>query len=86
MTVLEATGVEKEFREGRAEVVPVLKGVSIALERGEIVVTDTNAEGAVRPTINAGGEDVLTVADELGYGSVKKEMKLDLAFLSQRYF
>jgi putative ABC transport system ATP-binding protein len=37
MKVLEGFEVTKEFREGRAEVVPVLKGVSLALERGEIV-------------------------------------------------
>jgi putative ABC transport system ATP-binding protein len=36
MRVLEASEVTKEFREGR-EAVPVLRGVSIALERGEIV-------------------------------------------------
>ena len=37
MTVLEAGNITKEFREGRGEVVPVLRGVSLALERGEIV-------------------------------------------------
>jgi putative ABC transport system ATP-binding protein len=35
-TVLEAAGVTKEFREG-LEAVPVLRGVSLALARGEIV-------------------------------------------------
>ncbi|HEY1250714.1 MAG TPA: ABC transporter ATP-binding protein [Thermoanaerobaculia bacterium] len=35
--VLQAIGVTKEFREGRAETVPVLKGVSLSLARGEIV-------------------------------------------------
>jgi putative ABC transport system ATP-binding protein len=35
--VLEALGVAKEFREGRGDVVPVLRGVSLALSRGEIV-------------------------------------------------
>jgi putative ABC transport system ATP-binding protein len=35
--VLEAFDVAKEFREGRGEVVPVLKGVSLELSRGEIV-------------------------------------------------
>ncbi len=39
MTVLQATGVSKEFREGR-EVVPVLHGVSLDLERGEIVALE----------------------------------------------
>ena len=37
MNVLEATDVTKDYREGRGEVVPVLHGVSLALERGEIV-------------------------------------------------
>ena len=37
MTVLEASNVTKNYREGRGEVVPVLHGVSLALERGEIV-------------------------------------------------
>jgi putative ABC transport system ATP-binding protein len=37
MTVLEATDLTKEFREGRGEVVPVLRGVSLSLARGEIV-------------------------------------------------
>ena len=36
-TVLEAESVFKDFREGRGDVVPVLKGVSLSLERGEIV-------------------------------------------------
>ncbi|HEY1435827.1 MAG TPA: ABC transporter ATP-binding protein [Thermoanaerobaculia bacterium] len=40
MTVLEAEGLTKEFQEGRGEVVPVLKGVSLALERGEIVALE----------------------------------------------
>jgi putative ABC transport system ATP-binding protein len=40
MNVLEASGITKEFREGRAEVVPVLKGVSLELERGEIVALE----------------------------------------------
>lgn len=40
MKVLEGFDVAKEFREGRAEVVPVLKGVSLALERGEIVALE----------------------------------------------
>jgi putative ABC transport system ATP-binding protein len=35
--VLEASDVSKEFREGRGDVVPVLKGVSLSLSRGEIV-------------------------------------------------
>src|SRR5215471_17442184 len=34
--VLQAIGVTKEFREGSAETVPVLKGVSLALARGEL--------------------------------------------------
>ena len=37
MTVLEASNVTKDYREGRGEVVPVLHGVSLGLERGEIV-------------------------------------------------
>ncbi len=37
MTVLEATDVSKEFREGRGETVSVLRGVSLELKRGEIV-------------------------------------------------
>ena len=37
MNVLEATGVTKEFREGRGEAVSVLKGVSLSIARGEIV-------------------------------------------------
>ncbi len=37
MKVLEATGVTKEFREGRGESVSVLRGVSLELARGEIV-------------------------------------------------
>ncbi|HKD19271.1 MAG TPA: ABC transporter ATP-binding protein [Thermoanaerobaculia bacterium] len=37
MIVLEASDVSKDYREGRGEVVPVLHGVSLALERGEIV-------------------------------------------------
>ncbi|MGE5277206.1 MAG: ABC transporter ATP-binding protein [Acidobacteriota bacterium] len=36
MAVLESRDVTKEFREGR-EAVPVLRGVSLSLERGEIV-------------------------------------------------
>ena len=36
-TVLQADSVHKEFREGRGDVVPVLKGVSLSLARGEIV-------------------------------------------------
>src|SRR5262249_31937042 len=36
-TVLEADSVFKDFREGRGDVVPVLKGVSLSLARGEIV-------------------------------------------------
>jgi putative ABC transport system ATP-binding protein len=39
MRVLEANDVTKEFREGR-EVVPVLRGVSLSLERGEIVALE----------------------------------------------
>ena len=39
MSVLEAVQVEKVFQEGR-ETVPVLKGVSLALERGEIVALE----------------------------------------------
>src|SRR5262245_1173698 len=35
--VLEAIDVFKEYREGRGETVPVLKGVSLSLARGEIV-------------------------------------------------
>jgi putative ABC transport system ATP-binding protein len=35
--VLEAIDVFKEYREGRGETVPVLKGVSLSLSRGEIV-------------------------------------------------
>jgi putative ABC transport system ATP-binding protein len=37
VTVLEATDVTKDYREGHGEVVPVLHGVSLGLERGEIV-------------------------------------------------
>jgi putative ABC transport system ATP-binding protein len=37
VTVLEALDVSKDYREGRGEVVPVLHGVSLGLERGEIV-------------------------------------------------
>jgi putative ABC transport system ATP-binding protein len=40
MTVLRATGVSKEFREGRGEVVPVLHDVSLELARGEIVALE----------------------------------------------
>ncbi len=36
-SVLEAVDVSKDFREGRGDVVPVLKGVSLSLARGEIV-------------------------------------------------
>jgi putative ABC transport system ATP-binding protein len=36
-SVLEAESVFKDFREGRGDVVPVLKGVSLSLARGEIV-------------------------------------------------
>ncbi len=39
MSVLEAIQVEKAFQEGR-ETVPVLKGVSLALDRGEIVALE----------------------------------------------
>lgn len=39
MAVLEARNVTKSFTEGR-ETVPVLKGVSLALERGEIVMLE----------------------------------------------
>jgi putative ABC transport system ATP-binding protein len=39
MAVLEARNVTKSFTEGR-ETVPVLKGVSLALERGEIVTLE----------------------------------------------
>ncbi len=39
MSVLEAVQVEKVFQEGR-ETVPVLKGVSLALDRGEIVALE----------------------------------------------
>lgn len=39
MSVLEAVQVEKVFQEGR-EIVPVLKGVSLALDRGEIVALE----------------------------------------------
>jgi putative ABC transport system ATP-binding protein len=35
--VLEAESVFKDFREGRGDVVPVLKGISLSLSRGEIV-------------------------------------------------
>jgi putative ABC transport system ATP-binding protein len=37
VTVLEASDVSKNYQEGRGEVVPVLRGVSLALARGEIV-------------------------------------------------
>jgi putative ABC transport system ATP-binding protein len=37
VTVLEASDVSKDYREGRGEVVPVLRGVSLGLARGEIV-------------------------------------------------
>ena len=40
MTVLEAGNITKEFREGRAEVVPVLKGISLSLSRGEILALE----------------------------------------------
>ena len=36
-TVLEADSVSKDFREGRGDVVSVLRGVSLSLARGEIV-------------------------------------------------
>src|SRR4029453_3985880 len=36
-TVLEASSVSKDFREGRGDVVSVLRGVSLSLSRGEIV-------------------------------------------------
>ena len=36
-TVLEADSVSKDFREGRGDVVSVLRGVSLSLSRGEIV-------------------------------------------------
>jgi putative ABC transport system ATP-binding protein len=39
-SVLEAFAVTKEFREGRGETVPVLRGVSLALARGEIVALE----------------------------------------------
>jgi len=35
--VLEAIGISKDFREGRGDVVSVLRGVSLTLSRGEIV-------------------------------------------------
>ncbi len=35
--VLEAIGVSKDFREGRGDIVTVLRGVSLTLSRGEIV-------------------------------------------------
>jgi putative ABC transport system ATP-binding protein len=37
MSILEANDVRKEFREGRGESVHVLRGVSLALEPGEVV-------------------------------------------------
>jgi len=37
MRVLEAIDVTKQFQEGRGEIVPVLRGVSLELSRGEIV-------------------------------------------------
>ena len=37
MRVLEAIDVTKQFQEGRGEIVPVLRGVSLDLSRGEIV-------------------------------------------------
>jgi putative ABC transport system ATP-binding protein len=40
MAVLEAIGVTKEFREGGGDTVPVLRGVSLALDRGEIVALE----------------------------------------------
>jgi putative ABC transport system ATP-binding protein len=40
VTVLEATGVTKEFREGRGEAVSVLRGISLDLKRGEIVALE----------------------------------------------
>jgi putative ABC transport system ATP-binding protein len=39
-SVLEAIGVTKEFREGGGETVPVLRGVSLVLARGEIVALE----------------------------------------------
>jgi putative ABC transport system ATP-binding protein len=36
-SVLEAIRLAKDFREGRGDIVPVLKGVSLSLARGEIV-------------------------------------------------
>jgi putative ABC transport system ATP-binding protein len=38
--VLEALDVAKEFREGRGETVPVLRGISLSLSRGEIVALE----------------------------------------------
>lgn len=40
MSVLLAEGVTKEFREGRGETVAVLRGASLALERGEVVALE----------------------------------------------
>jgi putative ABC transport system ATP-binding protein len=40
MSVLEARNVAKEFREGRGEVVTVLRGVSLEVARGEIVALE----------------------------------------------
>jgi len=37
---IEATGITKEFREGRGEVVRVLSGVSLAVEAGEVVALE----------------------------------------------
>src|SRR3954453_11220815 len=39
MAILESPDVSKEYREGR-EAVPVLKGVSLALERGETLALE----------------------------------------------
>jgi len=40
MSVLLAESVTKEFREGRGETVAVLRGASLALERGEVVALE----------------------------------------------
>jgi putative ABC transport system ATP-binding protein len=40
MSVLLAEGVTKEFREGRGETVAVLRGASLAIERGEVVALE----------------------------------------------
>src|SRR5882762_9673158 len=55
-------------------------------ERRQIVVADAGAEDSLRLAINARREDVLTVADELGNGSVQEKMELDFVFWPKGHF